>query len=53
MKGKELISPLFLELIENLWSLNGIKSYSPIKFRDLIEKKNNLFQKVVEIRNSS
>ena len=38
------LSPKYLELIEELWSLNGKKSYSPYNFRNTVEMMNPLFQ---------
>ena len=37
------LSPLYLELIENLWNPNSNKPYSPFDFRKIVEKMNPLF----------
>ena len=38
------LSPIYLELIKNLWDENGPKSFSPNKFMNTIEKMNLLFK---------
>ena len=38
------LSPFYLELIQQLWSKNDIKSFSPEKFMNRINKLNPLFQ---------
>ena len=38
------LSPVFHELIQNLWSQNGIKSFSPTNFMNTVEKMNPLFK---------
>ena len=38
------LSPKYLELIHELWSLKGKKSYSPYNFRNTVEMMNPLFQ---------
>ena len=38
------LSPVFLELIQNLWDENGPKSFSPNNFMKTVEKMNPLFK---------
>jgi len=38
------LSPIYLELIKQLWNKNGPKSFSPNNFMNIIEKMNPLFK---------
>ena len=38
------LSPVFYDLIKNLWSQKGIKSFSPDNFMDRVEKMNSIFK---------
>ena len=38
------LSPLYLELIQNLWNENGPKSFSPNKIKNIIEQMNPSFK---------
>ena len=38
------LSPIYLELIQNLWDKNGDKSFSPYNFMNTVEKMNPLFK---------
>ena len=44
-KNDHQLSPLFLELIQNLWDINGPKSFSPYNFMNKINDMNPLFKK--------
>ena len=35
---------LYIELIEKLWNINGLKSFSPENFKNNIEKMNPIFR---------
>jgi len=43
-KNEYQLSPVFLELIQNLWDKNGPKSFSPNKFMNTVNEKNPLFK---------
>ena len=44
-KNEIQLSPLYLELIQNLWSMDNIKSFSPTKFINKINEMNPLFNR--------
>ena len=44
-KNENQLSPLYLELIQNLWSMDNIKSFSPTKFINKINEMNPLFNR--------
>ena len=44
-KNDHQLSPIFLELIQKLWDINGPKSFSPNNFMNKINEMNPLFQK--------
>ena len=43
-KNSLQLSSAFLELINKLWEKNGIKSFSPTKFMNIINNMNPLFK---------
>ena len=43
-KNNYQLSPIFLELIQNLWDRNGSKSFSPNKFMNIVNEINPLFK---------
>ena len=43
-KNEYQLSPVFLELIQNLWDRNGPKSFSPNKFMNTVNEINSLFK---------
>ncbi len=44
-KNDNQLSPVFYKLINNLWVINGPKSYSPYNFMKVINEMNPLFKK--------
>ena len=44
-KNNNQLSPVYLELIHNLWDINGSKSFSPYNFMNKINEMNPLFKK--------
>jgi len=46
LKNKDALqlSPVYLDLIQNLWDENGPKSFSPNKFMNTVDKMNPLFK---------
>ena len=45
LKKSHQLSPVYLELIQKLWEINGAKSYSPYNFVNMVNVMNPLFQK--------
>jgi len=44
-KNDSQLSPIYLELIQKLWEIDGSKSFSPKIFMNTVEKMNPLFKK--------
>ena len=43
-KNDKQLAPVYLELIQKLWEINGEKKYSPNKFNDTLYNINSIFQ---------